>query len=86
MSHHFDPTILREYDIRGIVGQTLSTADARAIGLRQILGGGPRRVGEVLAYTRYSRRGGLAVLWHHCGHAAVLGQRDQIAAAFERLR
>lgn len=26
------PTILREYDIRGIVGETLSTADARAIG------------------------------------------------------
>ena len=32
MSHRFDPTILREYDIRGIVGQTLSTADAQAIG------------------------------------------------------
>ena len=32
MSHRFDPTILREYDIRGIVGQTLSTADAQAVG------------------------------------------------------
>src|SRR6201988_1806777 len=32
MPHDFDPTILREYDIRGIVGQTLSAADARAIG------------------------------------------------------
>ena len=32
MPHHFDPTILREYDIRGIVGQTLSAADARASG------------------------------------------------------
>ena len=32
MSHRFDPTILREYDIRGIVGKTLSAADARAIG------------------------------------------------------
>jgi phosphomannomutase len=32
MSHQFDPTILREYDIRGIVGKTLSAADARAIG------------------------------------------------------
>src|SRR5262249_39254818 len=30
--HRFDPTILREYDIRGIVGQSLSAADARAIG------------------------------------------------------
>jgi phosphomannomutase len=30
--HHFDPSILREYDIRGIVGDTLTAADARAIG------------------------------------------------------
>lgn len=30
--HVFDPTILREYDIRGVVGSTLSAADARAIG------------------------------------------------------
>jgi phosphomannomutase len=32
MGHRFDPTILREYDIRGVVGTTLSAADARAIG------------------------------------------------------
>jgi phosphomannomutase len=32
MGHRFDPTILREYDIRGIVGETLSSADAWAIG------------------------------------------------------
>ena len=31
-AHQFDPTILREYDIRGIVGQTLTDADACAIG------------------------------------------------------
>jgi phosphomannomutase len=30
--HRFDPTILREYDIRGIVGETLNEADARALG------------------------------------------------------
>ncbi len=30
--HDFDPTSLREYDIRGIVGRTLSAADAFAIG------------------------------------------------------
>lgn len=30
--HRFHPTILREYDIRGIVGQTLFPADALAIG------------------------------------------------------
>lgn len=32
MSHRFHPTILREYDIRGIVGETLRADDARAIG------------------------------------------------------
>jgi phosphomannomutase len=32
MPHRFDPTILREYDIRGIVGTTLFPADARALG------------------------------------------------------
>ncbi len=31
-AHKFDPTILREYDIRGVVGGTLHVADARAIG------------------------------------------------------
>jgi phosphomannomutase len=31
-SHHFDPTVLREYDIRGIVGRTLHAGDAFAIG------------------------------------------------------
>jgi phosphomannomutase len=31
-SHSFDPTTLREYDIRGIVGKTLHVADAYAIG------------------------------------------------------
>jgi len=32
MSHRFDPTVLREYDIRGIIGETLGPDDARAIG------------------------------------------------------
>lgn len=32
MTYTFDPSILREYDIRGIVGQTLNPADARAVG------------------------------------------------------
>ncbi len=32
MTHVFDPTLLREYDIRGVVGDTLSADDARAIG------------------------------------------------------
>ena len=32
MNHEFDPTVLREYDIRGIIGETLGADDARAIG------------------------------------------------------
>lgn len=32
MTHNFHPTILREYDIRGIVGDTLKSADALAVG------------------------------------------------------
>jgi phosphomannomutase len=32
MAHVFNPTILREYDIRGIVGETLDEADAYALG------------------------------------------------------
>ena len=32
MKHQFHPTILREYDIRGIIGETLGPDDARAIG------------------------------------------------------
>ena len=40
--HQFDPTVLREYDIRGIVGRTLHKADAFAIG---------RAFGTVVART-----------------------------------
>jgi phosphomannomutase len=48
MQHHFfDPSILREYDIRGLVGTTLSDDDAFAIG---------RSFGAIL-----SRRGGRRV-------------------------
>ncbi|MEM7780344.1 MAG: phosphomannomutase/phosphoglucomutase [Pseudomonadota bacterium] len=32
MTHTFDPTVLREYDIRGVIGETLGPDDARAIG------------------------------------------------------
>ena len=32
MTHQFDATTLREYDIRGIIGETLGDADAYAIG------------------------------------------------------
>src|SRR5256885_17205042 len=32
MNHTFNPTILREYDIRGVVGDTLTEPDAYALG------------------------------------------------------
>jgi phosphomannomutase len=32
VGHRFDPTILREYDIRGVIDETLSEADAHALG------------------------------------------------------
>src|SRR5437868_9023339 len=32
MSHRFDPSILREYEMRGVVGKTLFAADAHALG------------------------------------------------------
>ena len=32
MTHNFHPTVLREYDIRGIIGETLGAEDAYAIG------------------------------------------------------
>ncbi|HAF40302.1 MAG TPA: phosphomannomutase [Sphingobium sp.] len=32
MTHRFDPTLLRDYDLRGTVGETLHAADARALG------------------------------------------------------
>ena len=30
--HRFNPTVLREYDVRGVVGETLSKDDAYALG------------------------------------------------------
>ena len=47
MAHRFDPTILREYDIRGVFGETLGPDDARAIGrsfATQVRRGGGSRV------------------------------------------
>ena len=47
MSHRFDPTALREYDIRGIVGKTLGPADAYGLGRSfgtLVRRGGGRRV------------------------------------------
>ena len=53
MSHRFDPTCLREYDIRGVIGRTLSEKDALALG---------RTFG-----TLVRRQGGRSVAgWRNC--------------------
>jgi phosphomannomutase len=53
-AHRFDPTILREYDVRGIVGQTLHEADARALG--HAIGTVARRQGLRRIATAYDGR------------------------------
>jgi phosphomannomutase len=85
-SHRFHPTVLREYDIRGIIGETLSAADAHALGrayatLLQDAGG--RRVclgfdGRLSspelaeALGEGLRLGGLEVLWIGRGPTPML--------------
>jgi phosphomannomutase len=63
MSHRFDPTSLREYDIRGIVGETLKEEDAYAVG---------RTFG-----TLVRRNGGLRVVVGYDGrtHSPALERR-----------
>src|SRR3954452_1565419 len=46
-AHQFHSTVLREYDIRGIIGKTLTAADAKAIGRSfgtVVVRGGGKRV------------------------------------------
>lgn len=54
--HKFHPSVLREYDIRGVVGKTLTTADALAIGrtLGTIVCAGGGRVAVVGYDGRHS--------------------------------
>jgi len=54
MTHEFDPTILREYDIRGIVGQTLFAADAFHIG--KAFGTKVRRAGGTVVCVGWDGR------------------------------
>ncbi len=52
--HDFHPTVLREYDIRGIIGETLSEHDAAAIG--RCFGSIVRRAGGVEVVVGYDGR------------------------------
>ncbi|MEX0299576.1 MAG: phosphomannomutase, partial [Kordiimonas sp.] len=53
-THTFHPTILREYDVRGIVGETLHVADARALG--KAFGTQVRRAGGKRVAVGYDGR------------------------------
>ncbi|HUN41550.1 MAG TPA: phosphomannomutase/phosphoglucomutase [Acetobacteraceae bacterium] len=53
-SHKFDPTTLREYDIRGIVGRTLTQDDAYAIG--RVFGSIVARAGGATVVVGYDGR------------------------------
>ncbi len=53
-AHRFDPSVLREYDVRGIVGQTLSLDDARALG--RAFGTRVRRAGGATVCVGYDGR------------------------------
>ena len=64
MTHVFHPTTLREYDIRGVVGDTLHEADARAIG---------RGFGTLL-----SRAGGTRVAVGYDGRASSVPLSDAL--------
>lgn len=54
MTHQFHSTVLREYDIRGIIGETLGAEDARAIG--RGFGTLLRRAGGKLVAVGYDGR------------------------------
>jgi phosphomannomutase len=62
MSHRFDPTVLREYDIRGVIGETLGPDDARAIG--RGFGTLLRRAGGRLVAVGYDGRVSSPMLEH----------------------
>jgi len=62
MTHTFDPTVLREYDIRGVIGQTLGPDDARAIG--RGFGTLLRRAGGKLVAVGYDGRVSSPMLEH----------------------
>jgi phosphomannomutase len=62
MTHRFHPTVLREYDIRGIIGETLGAEDARAIG--RGFGTLLRRAGGHLVAVGYDGRVSSPMLEH----------------------
>jgi phosphomannomutase len=61
-NHTFNPTVLREYDIRGIIGETLGPDDARAIG--RVFGSMLREAGGSWVAVGYDGRVSSPILEH----------------------
>src|SRR5215212_1253643 len=72
-AHKFDPNILREYDIRGVVGKEVHAADARAIG---------RSFGTMVRRQFASKGGGKRVA---LGYDGRLSSPELAAACIEGL-
>ncbi|MBI2739559.1 MAG: phosphomannomutase/phosphoglucomutase [Rhodospirillales bacterium] len=72
-AHKFDPNILREYDIRGVVGKQVHAADARAIG---------RSFGTMVRRQFASKAGGKRVV---LGYDGRLSSPELAAACIEGL-
>ncbi len=70
-SHRFDSTVLREYDIRGIVDNTLHTADAFAIG---------RCFGTMVARAGIAHAGGTTVAVGYDGRLSSPGMESALVA------
>jgi phosphomannomutase len=69
--HNFHPSVLREYDIRGIVGKTLSIEDARAIG---------RAFGTIVGAQAPHKGGRCRVALGYDGRHSSPGLADGVAA------
>ena len=78
-SHRFDPTTLREYDIRGTVGRTLFEDDAFAIG-RYVL------LPEVIGHLARMERGAGGEVQLTDGMAKLIGKQPFHGLRYEGQR
>src|SRR6266481_3042663 len=88
MAHKFDPTILREYDIRGTVGSTLHPADARAIGVVEI--GVAATPMLYFAVWHFDADGGIQITGSHNppdfnGFKMMMGKKSFFGADIQKL-
>ena len=80
-AHHFDPSILRAYDIRGIYQQTLTDADAFAIGLAFTACMDQRGLAKRIAVGRDGRLSSPSLAIHLIDGLVLVAPRYSILAA-----